>query len=78
MEVSEEELLAIREVGPRVARSIRTFFDNPRNREVIEKILAAGVQLRKKQDGRPPSGRERLCPYRQTGRDDPRAGQRKN
>jgi DNA ligase (NAD+) len=50
-EVSEEELMAIREVGPRVARSIRTFFDNPRNMEVIEKILAAGVQFHEEKTG---------------------------
>jgi DNA ligase (NAD+) len=35
-----------------VARSIRTFFDNPRNREVIEKILTAGVDIEEKK----PSG----------------------
>jgi DNA ligase (NAD+) len=40
---SEEELLAIREVGPQVALSIRTFFHNPDNREVVERLLAAGV-----------------------------------
>lgn len=45
-EVSEEELLSVREVGPQVARSIRTFFENPQNGKVIEKILAAGVNFR--------------------------------
>jgi DNA ligase (NAD+) len=45
MEAEEEELLSIREVGPQVARSIRVFFDNPQNRRVVEKILAAGVTL---------------------------------
>jgi DNA ligase (NAD+) len=45
METEEEELLSIREVGPQVARSIRVFFDNPQNRRVVEKILAAGVTL---------------------------------
>ncbi|MBI4764527.1 MAG: NAD-dependent DNA ligase LigA [Deltaproteobacteria bacterium] len=48
MEVSEEELTSLREVGPQVARSIRTFFNNPRNREVIEKILRAGVVFEEK------------------------------
>ncbi len=45
MEAEEEELLSIREIGPQVARSIRAFFDNPQNRRVVEKILAAGVTL---------------------------------
>ena len=40
---TEEELLSVREVGPQVAQSIRTFFDNPRNREVIARLFAAGV-----------------------------------
>jgi DNA ligase (NAD+) len=48
---SEEELIAIREVGPQVARSIRTFFDNPKNREVIDKILAGGVQFQDENPG---------------------------
>jgi DNA ligase (NAD+) len=48
MEVSEDELTAIREVGPQVAHSIRTFFDNPRNKEVVEKILEAGVEIEEK------------------------------
>jgi DNA ligase (NAD+) len=45
-EAAEEELLAVREVGPQVARSIRTFFENPQNIKVIEKILAGGVKIR--------------------------------
>lgn len=40
---SEEELMSVREVGPRVAGSIRTFFDNAQNRDVIARLLAAGV-----------------------------------
>ncbi|ACM20327.1 DNA ligase, NAD-dependent [Geotalea daltonii FRC-32] len=41
---TEEELLSIREVGPQVAQSVRTFFRNPANREVIERMFAAGVR----------------------------------
>ena len=41
----ELELLAIREIGPRVARSIGTFFENPRNREVIEKLRRGGISI---------------------------------
>jgi DNA ligase (NAD+) len=43
MDASEAELLAVRDVGPVVARSIRTFFDQPHNREVVEQLRAAGV-----------------------------------
>jgi DNA ligase (NAD+) len=41
---SEEELLAVREVGPETAREIRAFFDLEQNREVIARLLRAGVQ----------------------------------
>ena len=43
MDATEEQLLAVRDVGPVVARSIRTFFDQPHNREVVEQLRAAGV-----------------------------------
>ena len=33
------------DVGPVVAESIRTFFDQPHNREVVEQLRAAGVRL---------------------------------
>jgi DNA ligase (NAD+) len=53
MEVSEEELLSAREVGPQVALSIRTFFENPQNRKVIEKILDAGIKIKEEKAGGP-------------------------
>ena len=41
---SEEELLAVREVGPETAREIRAFFSLKQNRDVIARLLEAGVQ----------------------------------
>jgi NAD-dependent DNA ligase len=32
-------LLAVRDIGPEVARSIREYFDEPRNRKVVERLL---------------------------------------
>ncbi len=40
---SVDELLEVADVGPVVAQSIRTFFDQPHNREVVEQLRAAGV-----------------------------------
>lgn len=40
---TEEELVSVREVGPQVAQSIRTFFSNEQNLQVIERLLQAGV-----------------------------------
>ena len=50
---SEDELQAAEEVGPKVARSIRRFFDEPRNRELVERLRAAGLRFthEKKQTG---------------------------
>jgi DNA ligase (NAD+) len=39
------ELEQVREIGPVLAASVRTFFDEPRNRELIEALRAAGVKL---------------------------------
>ncbi len=41
--VTEEELLAIREVGPELAQSVVRFFGDARNREVVEKLQGAGL-----------------------------------
>jgi len=43
MAASVEQLLEAPDVGPVVAQSIRTFFDQPHNREVVEQLRAAGV-----------------------------------
>ena len=43
MEADEEALLNVKDVGPVVAQSIRTFFAQPHNREVVEQLRACGV-----------------------------------
>lgn len=43
MDASEEQLLQVADVGPVVAQSIRTFFEQPHNREVVEQLRACGV-----------------------------------
>ena len=44
MSASEAQLLEVADVGPIVARSIRTFFDQPHNREVVEQLRACGLR----------------------------------
>ena len=43
MDATEEQLLTVSDVGPIVAKSLRTFFDQPHNREVVEQLRACGV-----------------------------------
>jgi len=43
MEASEEQLLEVADVGPVVAKSIRTFFEQAHNREVALQLRACGV-----------------------------------
>jgi DNA ligase (NAD+) len=43
MDATEEALLGVSDVGPIVAQSIRTFFAQPHNREVVEQLRACGV-----------------------------------
>ncbi len=43
MDASEEELIAVHGIGPEVAASVRHFFEEPANRRVVERLLAAGV-----------------------------------
>lgn len=44
MDASVEQLMQVNDVGPVVALSIRKFFDQPHNREVVEQLRAAGIQ----------------------------------
>jgi len=43
MDASTEQLLTVNDVGPVVAHSLKTFFDQPHNREVVEQLRACGV-----------------------------------
>ena len=43
MDAPLEQLLEVADVGPIVAQSLRTFFDQPHNREVVEQLRACGV-----------------------------------
>ena len=43
MDASLEQYLEVADVGPVVARSLRTFFDQPHNREVVQQLRAAGI-----------------------------------
>jgi DNA ligase (NAD+) len=45
MQASPERLQAIPEVGPKVAESIRRFFGEPHNLELVERLRAAGLQF---------------------------------
>ncbi len=44
MDASEEALLQVPDVGPVVAQSIHTFFEQPHNREVVEQLRACGLR----------------------------------
>jgi len=43
MDASVEQLLEVNDVGPVVAQSLRTFFAQPHNREVVEQLRAVGI-----------------------------------
>ena len=49
---SEEELQQVEEVGPRIAKSIVEFFAEPKNRELVEELCAAGLSMRGKKKER--------------------------
>ena len=44
MDAPEDALLGVNDVGPIVAKAIRTFFDQPHNREVVEQLRACGLK----------------------------------
>lgn len=53
MKASEEELLEVEEVGPRIAQSICEFFREPKNRELVKNLRDAGLKFtgKKKERG---------------------------
>ncbi|HEX6530463.1 MAG TPA: NAD-dependent DNA ligase LigA [Burkholderiales bacterium] len=56
VESNEESLLQVPDVGPIVARSIRQFFDEAHNREVIRGLVARGVRWERVAPAPRPSG----------------------
>jgi DNA ligase (NAD+) len=46
MNAGQEELQQVNEVGPRIAESIAEFFQEPRNRELIERLRQAGLTFK--------------------------------
>ena len=61
MNAGEEELQEVNEVGPRIAESIVEFFQEPKNRALVEQLQQPGLRLdrEKEGDGAQP-GRARL------------------
>jgi DNA ligase (NAD+) len=46
MAATAQAIETTRDVGPVVAASVRSYFDEPRNRELIDRLRAAGVQMK--------------------------------
>jgi DNA ligase (NAD+) len=59
---SEEELQTVEEIGPKTATSLGTFFAQPANRELIERLRAAGVGM--DSDAAPPPPVAAGSPFR--------------
>jgi DNA ligase (NAD+) len=58
-QAKHNDLLAVHEVGPQVADSVTDFFQKPRNRQILDDLLAAGVtpQAEEKRSGGPLTGK---------------------
>jgi DNA ligase (NAD+) len=52
VKAGEEELQQVEEVGPRIAKSIVEFFAEPKNRELVDELRAAGLTLKGKKKER--------------------------
>jgi DNA ligase (NAD+) len=53
VEATVEQLTEVADVGPVVAQSVRTFFEQPHNREVVEQLRAPGGLVWEENDGVP-------------------------
>jgi len=60
-EASEEDLISIPSIGPKIALSVAAFFKDERNKEIIRKLKEAGVQVEEKvvrEEALPLAGKE--------------------
>jgi DNA ligase (NAD+) len=55
-EASVEDLMAVEEVGPEIARSVRDWFHDPSNRKLLDRLAAAGVRMEDPEPELPPEG----------------------
>ncbi|MEZ4525935.1 MAG: NAD-dependent DNA ligase LigA [Desulfobacterales bacterium] len=60
MSVSAEELESVEGIGKEIAQSIRHFFDQPENREIIQRMLDSGVEIQTK-SGEPVQKKEGIA-----------------
>ena len=52
VKANEEELQQVEEVGPRIAKSIVEFFAEPKNRDLVDELRAAGLTFKGKKKER--------------------------
>jgi len=62
MAATEEELLAIDEIGPKIAQSIRAYFAQPAVQDMLDRLRQAGVNMR--QPKKAPSASAEDHPFR--------------
>lgn len=55
MAASHEELVAVDEIGDRIAESVVSFFEDERNREIVERLKSHGLQFEIEESGEPAS-----------------------
>lgn len=60
MNATYEQLVAVDEIGERIAASVREFFSAPDNRELVGKLKSAGLSFEVEQDGAPEGNTELL------------------
>lgn len=56
-EKTEEDLLALEDIGPKVAGAIRQFFANPDNVQMLEALRSLGLEMRGHRGGEASSGK---------------------
>lgn len=54
-EATQEDLLAVQDVGPAVSAAMVNFFAEPHNHEVLDALVEAGVQVQEDDSGQAPS-----------------------